>query len=190
MLPHDVAKLLVDRVYRALTLDTHQAVDFLLNALLSLLKLLEVGREAGPERLVGQIVLDGVGKHKVTVSQALHERGSTQTVGTVVREVALADGKQAGDSGLQLVVYPDTTHRIVDSGEDHHRIVVLHAVDLLGQLTGIHVGNLLVHVEEVAVTLQNLVDAQTVDRLREVEEYSQTGIVYTEALVAALLGST
>ena len=34
------------------------------------------------------------------------------------------------DSGHQLVVTPDTTHCIVDSREDHHWVVVLHAVDL------------------------------------------------------------
>ena len=78
----------------------------------------------------------------------------------------------------------------MDSGEDHHRIVVLHAVDFIGNLTRIDICNLLVHIEEVTVTLQNRVDAETVDRLGEVEEHSQTGVVDTEALVATLLGST
>ena len=108
----------------------------------------------------------------------------------MVREVTLTDSKQTGNGGLKLIVYPDTTHSVVDGGEDHHGVVVLHAVNLAGQLAGVDVGNLLIHIEEVAVTLENLVDTETVDRLREVEEYGQTGIVDTVALVATLLGST
>ena len=81
----------------------------------------------------------------------------------MVREVALSDGEQAGNGSHQLVVYPDTTHGVVDSREDHHRVVILHAVDFLCELARINVGNLLVHVEEVAVTLKYNIDTETVD---------------------------
>ena len=84
MLPHNVAQLLVDRVDRTLAVDVHQAVNLGLNALLSRVKLGHIDREAGPEALVSQIVLDGVGQHEVTVSQTLHKGRSAQTVGTVV----------------------------------------------------------------------------------------------------------
>ena len=78
----------------------------------------------------------------------------------------------------------------MDSRINHHRIIVFHAVDFVGQLTGVHVGDFFVHVEKIAVTLEHYVDAQTLDTFREVEEYGQTGIVHTKALVTTLLGCT
>ena len=108
----------------------------------------------------------------------------------MVREVTFTDGKQTLDCGLQLVVNPDTTHRVVDGGEDHHRVIIFHTVDFVGEFTGIHVGDFLIHIKEVTVALANNVDAEALDRLREVEEYSQTRVVHTEALVATLLSST
>ena len=94
MLPHDVSELLVQRVNRALALDSHQAVDFSLYALLSLCKLRQVGRETRPDGLVGEIVLDGVWQYEVSVGKTLHEGRSTETVCSVVREVTLTDSEQ------------------------------------------------------------------------------------------------
>ena len=190
VLPHDVAKLLVDRVDRTLTLDVHQTVDFLFHALFSLFKLRQISRNTWPYILIGQIVLNRVRQYEVTIGQALHQCGSTEAVGTVVREVTFTDGKQALDGSLQLVVNPDTTHRIVDSGEDHHRVIIFHTVDFVGEFTRIHIGDFLIHIKEVTIALANDVDTKALDRLREVEEYSQTRVVHTEALVTTLLGST
>ena len=81
----------------------------------------------------------------------------------MVREVALADCEQTGDRCLELVVYPDAAHCVVDSRINHHRVVVLHAVDFVCKLARIYVGDLLVHVEEVAVALADYVDAEAVD---------------------------
>ena len=114
--------------------------------------------------LVAEIVLDSIGKHEVSVGKTLHKSGCAETVGTVIREVALTDGKETLYRSLELIVNPDTTHCVVDSGEDH-RIVIVHTVCLAGEFTGIYVGDLLVHVEEVAVTLTHNVDAKTVDSL-------------------------
>ena len=163
VLPHDVAKLLVDRVNRTLTLDVHEAVDLSLNTLLCLSKLWQIGREVRPDSLVGKVVLDGVRQYEVTIGQALHKSRSTKTVGTVVREVTLTDSEQTCDRCLEFVVYPDTTHCVVDSRIDHHRVVVLNAIDFVGKLTRVNVGDLLVHVEEVAITLTDNVDAEAVD---------------------------
>ena len=190
ILPHDVTQLLVDRVNRTLTLDVEQTIELCIHLLLSLCKLRQIGRNLGPYSLVSQVVLDGVRQYEVTISQTLHQRRSTQTVSTMVGEVTLTDSKQARDSGLQLIVNPDTTHGIVDSRIDHHGLVVLHTIDLVGYIAREYVGNLLVHLEQVAIALHDHIDAQTVDRLREVEEHSQTGVVHTEALVAALLSGT
>ena len=120
MLPHDVAKLLVDGIDRTLTLDVHQAIDLGVDRLLSLVKLGSRRRHLRPKSLVSKIILDGVRQDKVAVGQALHERGSTQTVGTVVREVALTDGKEARDGGLQLIVDPDTGRSSSDYSTSRH----------------------------------------------------------------------
>ncbi len=76
----------------------------------------------------------------------------------------------------------------MDGGEDHHGIIVVDAVPGASLLAGVDVGDLLVHVEEVAVALAYLVDAEALDALAEVEEDGQTGVVHAEALVAAFLG--
>ena len=39
--------------------------------------------------------------------------GSAEAVGAVVAEVALADGEETLDGGLQFVVHPDTAHGVV-----------------------------------------------------------------------------
>ena len=158
-----MAELLVDRVNRTLTLDVHQTVDLVADSLLGSCELRQIGRNLWPYSLVSQIVLDGVRQYEVTIGQTLHQSRSTQTVSTVVREVTLTNSKQTRNRGLQLVVNPDTTHCVVDSGIDHHRLVVLHAIDLVSNIAREYVGNLLVHLEEVAITLHDDIDAQTVD---------------------------
>ena len=97
----------------------------------------------------------------------------------MVGEVALADSEQSGYVGLQLVVYPQAAHGVVDGRVNHHRVLV-----------GVLVGNFLVHVEKVTVTLCNNILAQAVDSLGEVEEYGQAGVVHAKAFVATLLGCT
>ena len=67
----------------------------------------------------------------------------------------------------------------MDSGEYHHRFVVRR-----------YIGDLLIHVEEVAVALCHCILAKTVDGVAEIEEHGKTGVVDTEALVAAFLGGT
>ena len=190
ILPHDVTELLMDGVNRALTLNIEQAVKLCIHLLLSLVKLRTVCGNLRPNSLVSQVVLDGVRQHEVTIGQTLHQRRSTQTVGTVVREVTLTDSEQTRNRGLQLVVNPDTTHGVVDSGINHHRLVVLHAIDFVGYVAREDVSDFLVHLEEVAVTLHDDIQTQAVDRLREVEEHGETRIVDTIALVATLLSGT
>ena len=97
----------------------------------------------------------------------------------MVGEVRLTDTEQALDAGLQLVIHPDTTHCVVDSGENHHRVLVRVLID-----------NLLVHLEEVAVLLGYYILTQALDGLREIEEHRQARVVDAIALVATLLGGT
>ena len=177
--PHDETQLLVDGVHRAFALDSHEAVDLVLHVLLRRSKLRQVGGHTRYADLVGEVVLDGVRQYEVAVSKTLHECGSTEAVGTVVGEVRLADAEETFDGGLQFVVHPDTTHGIVDSREDHHRVLI-----------GVLVHDFLVHLEEVAVFLRNDIFAEALDSVGEVEEDSETCVVHAEAFVATLFGST
>ena len=62
---------------------------------------------------------------------------------------------------------------------DHHRFVIR-----------IHVGNLLIHLEKVAVTGFDDVLAQAGDRRLEIQEHGQSGLVHAEACIAAFFGGT
>ena len=78
----------------------------------------------------------------------------------------------------------------MDSREDHHWLVVVETTLRTNELTWVNVCDLLIHIKEVTVTLTDLVDTEALDRLREVEEYGKTCVVYTKALVTTLLSST
>ena len=120
----------------------------------------------------------------------MHQCRSTEAVCTMVGEVTFTDSEQTLDSGLQFVVYPDTTHCIVDSRINHHRVIIFHTTDFFSQFARINVSDFFVHIEEVTITLKNNVDTQTVDSFREVEEYGQTCVVYTETSVATFFSGT
>ena len=173
-----MAQLLVELVGALLALDGHEAGDAFAHTLLCLVELGSRCLGSFHLDLIAQIVLHGVGKHKIAVGQTLHQSRCAQTVCTVVREVAFADGEKTLDRGLQLVVYPDAAHGVVRGGENHH-----------GSLIGIVVGNHLVHVEEVAVAVGNHILAQTVDGIFEIEIHGIAG-AHAVACVAALLGGT
>ena len=87
-----MAKFLVNRINRTLTLYIHQAVNFLLNTLFCLCELRQVGRKARPDILISQVVLNGVRQHEVAVGKSLHQCRCTQTVVAlavnVVEEIA------------------------------------------------------------------------------------------------------
>ena len=161
----------MDAVDRALTLDGKEAFDAFAHMLFGGFKFGKFRREAGNSDLVGEIVLDRVGQHEVSIGQSLHKSRSAEAVGTVIGEVTFTDGEQTINGGHELVVHPDTAHRVVDGGENLH-----------GCFVGALVGDFFVHVEEVTVARSDLIAAEVADGLREVEIDSQAGVVHTEAL--------
>ena len=72
-------------------------------------------------RGLGEVVADGVRQDEVAVGQALHQRGGAEAVGAVVGEIGLADHEQARDGGHQVVVHPQSAHRVVHRRVDAHR---------------------------------------------------------------------
>ena len=74
---------------------------------------------------------------------------------------------------------PDTSHGVVDSRIDHHWLLPWRRS-----------GDLLIHVEKIAISLCNSLMSKSLDSFREVKEYCETCLVHTITCVAALLCST
>ena len=129
------------------------------------------------QRRARQVVADRVRDDEVAVGQPLHQRAGAQPVGAVIGEVRFAQHVQARQVAHQVVVDPEPAHRVVDGRVDPHR----HLVRIL-------VGDLLVHVEEVAVLLLDRLGAEPLDRVGEVEIHRQAALADAAALVADLLG--
>ncbi len=163
VVPQDGAERAVNRVDRLAALDRQQRVDALLNRVRRGLERVVIGRDLG-QRRARQVVADRVGDDEVAVRQPLHQRAGAQPVGAVVGEVRFAEDVQPRHRAHQVVVHPEPAHRVVDGGVDAHR----HLVRVL-------VGDLLVHLEEVAVLLLDRVRADALDRVLEVEVDRQAG---------------
>ena len=79
---------------------------------------------------------------------------------------------------LRVVVDPEAAHRVVHGGVDAHR-----------HLVGVLVGDLLVHLEQVAVLLRDGVLAEALDRVAEVEVDAEAGLADAAPVVAASLAA-
>ena len=179
LLPHDVAKLLVEIVDGLVASDAHEFIFALTYSLFGFVEFGAVGGDMTNGNLVSEVVLESIGKYEVAVGEALHEGRGTETVGTVVAEIALASGEEAGNGGLQLVVDPETAHGVVDGGVNHHR-----------RLVGVLVGDFLVHLEEVAIFLFDDIFAEAADGVAEVEVDSKSRGAHAVAGIAAFLSGT
>src|ERR1039457_4670325 len=131
-------------------------------------------------RLYGyQIPADGVGDYKITIGQSLHESRSTQTAGTVYREVGFAQDKQARDIAHQVIVNPEPAHGIVRCWIDTHR-----------PLVSVLVGDLFIHLEQVAITLADGVFAETLDRIGKIEIDTTSAGTDTKTGITCFFGGT
>ena len=108
------------------------------------------------------------------------DRGFTSSEGLgAVSSLRLAKRAQARQVAHEVVVDPESAHRVVHRGEDPHR-----------DLVRVLVGDALVHVEEVAVPLADRVFSESLDRVGKVEVDAQARRADTAPLVAHLLGRT
>ena len=76
----------------------------------------------------------------------------------MIREVRLAADEEPGDGGHEVVVDPQSAHRVVGGGIDPH-----------GVLVRVLAGDALVHLEEVAVALTDDVLAEAANGICEVQ---------------------
>ncbi len=120
-----------------------------------------------------QIVAERVRNHEVPVGKALHQRARTQAVGAVVGEIRFADHEQSGDSRHQLIIHPQPAHRVMDRRINAHRNFVR-----------ILICDAFIHFEQVAVALANFVNAQPLDRIREIEINAEPVFAHSAPFIA------
>ena len=131
----------------------------------------------GGEFTGGQVVAEGVGDDEVTVGESLHQGAGPEAIGTVVGEVGFTEDVESGNGALEVVVDPESPHGVVDGGVDPH-----------GNLVGVLVGDLVVHMEEVSIFLFDDVESVAFDGLCEVEVDGGPGFPNPLSGVAAFLG--
>ena len=71
-----------------------------------------------------QIIADGVGDDEVAVGQTLHERRGAEAIRSVIGEVCLSQHMQAGNVAHEIVIHPQSSHRVVHRRVDAHRALV------------------------------------------------------------------
>ena len=126
--------------------------------------------------LRGEINWQRIGQNKITVRQSLHERARAKPIRAVIGKVRFADDVQARDVAHQIVVHPQTTHRVMHRGINAHRLLV-----------GIFSRDLLVNIEEISVALADGVLAQTRVCFLEIEVNAATALADAAAFVAHFL---
>lgn len=174
--PEEEAEFAVEGVNRAVALDGEQFFQAFLGCVFGDL---EFRRSRGDGSGCGgrEVAGECGGDDEVAVCKSLHEGGCTEAVSAVVGEVGFAEDEQTGDAAHEVVVDPETAHRVVNGGVDHH-----------GFFVGAAVGDFFVHVEEVAVLSADPFLAHACDGVLEVEEDTESGNGDAAAVVALFLG--
>ena len=103
---------------------------------------------------------------------------ATEPVCAVIGEIGFTNHEQAGHIAHQIVIHPETAHRVVHGGINSHRHFV-----------GVLAGNLFVHLEQVSVAFANGLYAEPFDRISEIEIDAASASTDTAAFVANLLGA-
>ena len=145
VLPHRAAELAMERRHRASALDREEPLGAVAHRG-SVACTSALSARDGLELVRAEIVADRERHDEVAVRQTLHQRARAEPVRAVVGEVRFADDVQTRNGAHQVVVHPEPAHRVVHGRVDAHR----HVVRIL-------VGDALVHLEQIAVALGDLV---------------------------------
>ena len=132
----------METVHASCSIDAEQALHAFADFLFRLLKCGIAGCRALLSGLRREIVADGIGDDEVAVGQTLHERRGAEAIGAMVGEVGFAQHVQAGNVAHQIVVHPQSAHRVVHGRVNAHR-----------PLIGIFARDVLIHFEEIAIAL-------------------------------------
>ena len=100
----------------------------------------------------------------------MDERRWRKRVRRVVREVRVRNREERWDSSDEVVVKGDRRDCIVDRREDDDWVVVVEGVNVVREVRWVKVGNVVIDMKEVGIRVEDKVDRERVDRVREVEE--------------------
>ena len=88
----------------------------------------------------------------------MHQRAGSEPVGAVIGKICFTDHKQTGHIAHQVVIDPETAHRVMDGGINSHRHFV-----------GIFAGDLFIDFEQISVAFANRIFAQTFNCIGKIE---------------------
>ena len=174
--PHQLAEFLVNRVHGPLALNTDQPGDTLVHVFLH-------GRERRMrsvnffQRTGSDVIRHRIRKNEISVRKALHQRAGPKAVRAVVGKIGFPGNKKAGNRRHQLVIHPQSAHRVVDRGKNPHRNFVR-----------VFSGNLLIHVEEVSVFFADDRFSHAANGIGEVQIDAHASRPDAAPLVAHFLG--
>ena len=131
------------------------------------------------QRIRGDVIRNRIRKNEVAVGEPLHQRAGAEAVGAVIGKIRFAGNEQPGNRGHQLVVNPQAAHGVVRRGVNAHR-----------NLVGVFPGNLLVHVEEVAVFFAHHRFAHAANGVGEIQIDALSAGTDASPFVANFLGSS
>ena len=176
VVPHHHAQLAVEGIHGAAALDRQQFAGAFAHGGLGFFELGLRGADRA-RLLLNQIVGDGRRDDEIAVGQPLHECGGPEPVGAVIGEIRFAQHVQAGDVGHEVVIHPQAAHRVMNRRIDHHR-----------QLIGILAGDLLIHLEQVAVARADHRFAEPFGGVPEIQIDAKAGRRDAATVVTRFLG--
>ena len=130
-------------------------------------------------QLTGEIIRQCVGQDEITIGQSLHECAGAEPVRAVIGEIRFPDHIEAGKIAHQIVIDPQTAHRIMDGGINAHR----HFICVLAR-------DFLVNLEQVTVALADRLLAKPLNCVRQIEINAASAGPNTASFVANFLGRT
>ena len=173
--PEKETKLAMERIDRTAAIDLKEFLDPGTNIRL---RSSEFGRiRRWPfSHLRGEIIRQRVRQNKITVCQTLHESAGSEPVRAVIGKIRFADYKEPGHIAHQVVINPETAHRVVNGGVNSHRHFI-----------GVFAGDLFVNFKQISIPFADGVFPEALNRIGKIEINAAPAGANTAAFVANFL---
>ena len=148
----------MERSRRAFAINRKELVDSSFNRFLNLIEFRRFFTWPVIRTRLGQVLANGIGQHKVTIGQTLHEGTCPQSIGTMIRKVGLSNHKQSWDVTHKVIIHPKPAHGVMYRRVNRHWVLV-----------GIGTGDLFVHIKKIAITLTDNILAHAIDGISKIQ---------------------
>ncbi len=162
---------------RAFSIDREQLLGSRLHVVFCFPKFRMVRRRPFAD-LAGEISRQRVGQHEIAVSQALHEGARAEPICAVIGEIRFTDDVQSRDVAHQIVVHPQSAHRVMDRRIDSHRTLV-----------GVFARDFFVDMKEISVAFADRFFSEPGDRVGEIQVNAAPALADAAAFIANFLGA-